>query len=371
MTPHSGNDIIKAIGNAGFSSWHGHGSPATIGCCNWHSYIMSNSRYSLDMILKSHRYHNRNGIDLMNNINNPQIAYSISCDISPFDIYVADTIVDPAKGRYVFDIPYNFGSAFTVAGNYGGPAILCNTREGYVGTSAEMEKEFGEYILKQPKIGIAEALSKSTFPQPHLKTTHHLIGEPEFEMWLDLPKRFENLAVKWQNGNLTVSDTELIGAKIAVFRGNSMPYSTTCSSNIRKLAFSNSVNDFALSIWKTGCLPIIRLYSFQGVVSNQTKYYLVQDAFLGNPLCEDPTNLSQTSQIGKGTKYVVNAINSITAYTGFVIENGAEVTLECDKTITLSCTVKAGGKLTVKAKDVKMTSNFTVEKGGVIEINKK
>ena len=96
----------------------------------------------------------------------------------------------------------------------------------------------------------------------------------------------------------------------------------------------------------------------------------MQDAFLGNPLCTDPTQQNQITRISEGTKYAVNAINSITAYTGFIIENGAEVTLECDKTITLSCTVKAGGKLTVKAKNVKMTKNFTVEKGGIVEINK-
>ena len=31
----------------------------------------------------------------------------------------------------------------------------------------------------------------------------------------------------------------------------------------------------------------------------------------------------------------------------------------------LPCTVKAGGKLTVRAKDVKMTPGFKVEKGGI------
>jgi hypothetical protein len=33
--------------------------------------------------------------------------------------------------------------------------------------------------------------------------------------------------------------------------------------------------------------------------------------------------------------------------------------------VELSCTVKAGGKLTVVAKNVRMTPGFDVEKGGI------
>lgn len=324
----------------------------------------------------------KNGLECINNRFKPQIAYSVACDISPFDVYVESKLIFEYNSRgnrilvdkvngHVYDVPYNFGSAFTVAGKFGGPAILCNTRSGSVGGSAGLEAKFGEFILKQPKIGIAEALSKQLYPETHLKHTHHLIGEPEFEMWLDLPKKFNNLSISLESVGLKISDNDLLGSKITFYSGYGEPTSRNCTSGRMVFKGSYIPNDFALSVWKKGYLPVIRLYSFQGTVSHQTKYYLVQDAFLGNPLCSDSSQSGLTTLLEEGTKYTVNAINSITAYPGFIIGDGANVVLECDKTITLSCKIKAGGKLTVKAKDVKMTSNFTVEKGGVIEINKK
>jgi len=377
--PHHGNDIIKAISNAGFSSWHGHGSPTQVGCCDWHYFIVPISTYKDEDLSQTREpYDSSNGLDLMNNSHNPQIAYSVSCDISPFDIYIGEKQEKDKNGYvtnrmndHIYNIPYNFGSAFTVTGDFGGPAILCNTRQGWVRISSKMEAKFGEYIQMQPKIGIAEALSKQSYPDDHLRMTHHLIGEPEFEMWLNLPKKFERLSIITENSGLVLSGSELVGSKLFTYPGYGNPSWTECSLREITLNKARLRNDFAVSIWKTGYLPIIRLYSFDGSMSNVTKNYLVQEALLGNPACTDPTNSSLTTRLGTGTNYTVNAINSITAYPGFIIGDGANVVLECDKTVTLSCTVKAGGKLTVKAKDVKMTSNFTVEKGGVIEINKK
>jgi len=61
----------------------------------------------------------------------------------------------------------------------------------------------------------------------------------------------------------------------------------------------------------------------------------------------------------------------ITAHKNLIVGNGAEVVLDCEKTVELSCTVKAGGKLTVRGRDVKMTSGFNVEKGGVFNMEMK
>ncbi len=129
-------------------------------------------------------------------------------------------------------------------------------------------------------------------------------------------------------------------------------------------------NDFAVSIWKTGYLPFISLYSFEGTITGQTKEYIVQTAMLGNPFYANSANGNafRPTTIGSGTSYTVYASEGITAYSNFIIEDGAEVVLDCEKTANLSCTVKAGGKLTVRAKDVKMTPGFKVEKGGAFNM---
>ena len=378
VQPHTGTDIINAIGKAGFSSWHGHGSPTQVGCCDWHYFIAPISTYTQDMFTQDRDiWDMKNGLDMMGNEHKPSVAYSISCTISPFDSFVDvkeiedddENIIDRQNG-HIFNIPYNFGSAFTVAGDFGGPAILCNTREGWVGISANMEAEFGKILLKQPKIGISQALSKKIFNDRHLKATHHLIGEPEFEMWTTLPKEFENLTVNVENFGLDIHGSDLRGAKVCTYFGHVGTPWQECPLSSIELNAARLTNDFAVSIWKTGYLPFISLYSFEGTITGQTKEYIVQTAMLGNPFYANSANGNafRPTTIGSGTSYTVYASEGITAYSNFIIEDGAEVVLDCEKTANLSCTVKAGGKLTVRAKDVKMTPGFKVEKGGAFNM---
>lgn len=89
-----------------------------------------------------------------------------------------------------------------MAGLYGGPAFLGNTREGYYKNyaSATLEEEFVNLIKAGNCIGAAEALSKAYLNENKdsvnevntdlahkVILAHHLIGCPEFSMWTDIP----------------------------------------------------------------------------------------------------------------------------------------------------------------------------------------
>ena len=54
-----------------------------------------------------------------------------------------------------------------------------------------------------------------------------------------------------------------------------------------------------------------------------------------------------------------------------IIDDGGTLTIAGDETVTLNCTVKKGGKLKVTAKSIQMGSGFTVEPGGVLNIQYK
>ena len=70
------------------------------------------------------------------------------------------------------------------------------------------------------------------------------------------------------------------------------------------------------------------------------------------------------------TKLEVEAIDNISTFPGFIIENGGEVVLMCDRDIDLNgVTVKKGGKLTVIARNVTMGKDFKVEHGGEFKIS--
>ena len=297
-----------------------------------------------------------NGLDNLYNTDYPFVVYSISCDNTPFDIMGAET-------------PWcNLGESFTIGKGYGGPAFLGNTRAGSVSNSPDLEVHFFKSLQNSCKIGIAEALSKIRYSsggfRNHVILTHNLIGEPEFEMWLGKPEKFDGMCVDYRHDRLEVSCRNLANATMGISFGDGRV--SWGGLALREFELRRLDTDFSVSFWKPGYLPYIGLFCFEGEITGQTKKYIVQTATLGNPNYTAESSLGyKPTTIGAGTTYNVRAFESITALPNFVIEDGAEVVLDCEKTVELSCTVKAGGKLTVVAKDVRMTPGFDVEKGGI------
>lgn len=184
-----GKSIINHMKGKGFSSWHGHGGPGGVETTRNHgSYGIA----ALDSYVTSEigiRDEDNNGLDNLNNNNYPQIIYSISCDNAPFDEYID-------KNHPLAKLPYNLAESFTIAGDYGGPCFLGNTRVGYVETSEKMEAQFIMAIKTNPIVGKAENISKVQFlalnptyyTYKHIRTTHSIIGDPELEVWRENPK---------------------------------------------------------------------------------------------------------------------------------------------------------------------------------------
>ena len=173
VTKPTGAEVIREMNNRyGFFSWHGHGAPAGItvrsrGTNEWDYYaiVPFDGVLDKDSVHYSMNVEVGHGLDNLTNQDYPAIAYSISCDVTPFDIYKQ------------YNVTYNIGSSFTVAGLYGGPAFLGNTRSGWIGPSVRLEKLFVEQIKSNSyQLGVAEALSKATFSDKWCKLTHSLIG---------------------------------------------------------------------------------------------------------------------------------------------------------------------------------------------------
>ena len=368
----TGKEMISEMKNSyGLFSPHAHGNPYGFGtAANRGRRDIDKENYyvtSIDSVTKKSIVpggiwddymclEDGNGLDNLDNKDCPFIIYSISCDNTPFDI----------KG---IETPwYNLGESFTCGKDYGGPAFLGNTRAGIIGESALMEAEFFKFVRNYSKIGIGEALSKMTFNpdsyKNHIILTHNLIGDPEFEMWLGKPEKFDGICVDYRPDRLEVSCRNLANATMGISFGDGRV--SWGGLALREFELRRLDTDFSVSFWKPGYLPYIGLFCFEGEITGQTKKYIVQTATLGNPNYTAESSLGyKPTTIGAGTTYNVRAFESIVALPNFVIEDGAEVVLDCEKTVELSCTVKAGGKLTVVAKDVRMTPGFDVEKGGI------
>lgn len=364
----TGSTVISKMGKVGYSSWHAHGNPFGVACSNKGKgsdtkYITSldcvggsNSPDGNYYIPSSFTEETGNGLDNLGNKDFPAIAFSSSCDNAPFDIL--------EWSSWKYNQTYNLGESFTVGRDYGGPAFLGNTRQVYVDSEVGLEKCFFKFSQNLHKIGIAESLSKLEINDEHVACAHNLVGEPEFEMWLGKPEKFDGICVDYRPDRLEVSCRNLANATMGISFGDGRV--SWGGLALREFELRRLDTDFSVSFWKPGYLPYIGLFCFEGEITGQTKKYIVQTATLGNPNYTAESSLGyKPTTIGAGTTYNVRAFESIVALPNFVIEDGAEVVLDCEKTVELSCTVKAGGKLTVVAKNVRMTPGFDVEKGGI------
>ncbi len=381
----TGQYVISKMRKVGLSSWHAHGNPYGLACSNNGSGKDRKYITSIDDIcdknttpLAGNLYipddftqEDKNGLDNLNNKLFPSIAYSCSCDNTPFDCLEWTGNWLP-NSRFVFDA-YNMGESFTVAGDYGGPAFLGHTRASLIYYSNELEYQFITMIMNFPKIGVSEALSKCAYRgsyHQYLSNAHNLIGEPEFEMWLGKPDTLDfNYTYSGNGINIIwpVSQDVLVN----VFDGTGAVISAVPRGRpVRGFASELTNGDFAISAWETGKLPIINYFGQNATLAGVKKSYIVRDAILGSSW-ED--TVTSKFKVALQAVLSVRAIDSITSTELFEVEDGGTAELKCDKHVNLEgSTVKSGGTLTVEGETVTLGPGFKVEKGGslIVKTNK-
>lgn len=323
----------------------------------------------------------------MSNFLKPGVVYSIGCTLAPFDIYTErDKDVHGQIVSKRYDIPYNMAQSYTVRDLNCGVALLGNTRQSYENNAINLEASFYSVVKNNRKLGIAESLSKvismdvyPQFPRYHKATihTHSLIGDPEMELWLDVPYKlnldlnlFDNRIQTLCHDN--TSSLQPTNQIISIFNGNSEQYSWSVGSGNIELPLPSFIkNDiWCVSYWKTGFLPIIELHAQNFKLTNDEKRFLVSNAYLGRNVNEHKTSGDLT--IGSNGVLHIDAMESIKTSDGFIIESSGQVCLygrkevECNDT-----TVKTGGGLEAQGETVILGPGFTLEEGATLSINNK
>ena len=148
-----------------------------------------------------------NSLDYMTNFDDPMIVYAMSCNVIPFDHTKSNSI---SNSR-------NCGESFTVGGKYGGVAFLGNTLDAYgyryfIEFALKLNMAYENNYLSH--LGPLEAHSKyynnysQNWSEHHYK--HNLIGDPECQIWTDIPDRLlietvePNVLVKEVNSQVKV-----------------------------------------------------------------------------------------------------------------------------------------------------------------------
>ena len=360
----TGTYLVQWIGKTGFSSWHGHGSPYGVICSSYCRVLYTDdSRADKFPYNTPNAFYNTPGSGLTNltNYDCPAVVYSGSCDNAPFDalVWMNGDEATPLNEM-------NLGAAFTTAGDYGGPAAIMNTRAGLMRTSGIAESKFINALKDCPIIGAAHCASKQQLDGYHVRSTVSLIGDPEFNMWLDKPQELDITVSERANG-FSLSGSCLESLRLVLSnRNRHYIYPQGSVHEGSYLTLFDGGGEYCVSIWKTGYLPIVRLMAQCGVLSDGERCYSVRDAILG--FSSNVVQNGYYTVSGNGSLYV-RAVDGVQLNKGFEIDRGGTVTIKCGRTAYLNGgRVKAGGKLRIEAHDVQFGPGFVVEPGGTIDI---
>lgn len=369
----TGELMLKKINESGYLSLSGHGEPSTLACSGRtkHSYewqyikALASYQHDSDPVNSQTNITNKcdnNSLDLLNNINSPSVIYTVSCTTTPYDVY--------NSGDLIFDVPHTIASSYTVGGLYGGVAYLGNTRSGYSGSSATLEQKFLDEIISYPKVGMAEAISKYKYiGDKRIRNAHNLIGDPEFELWLNKPSCLLDVRVSWSETDISVCGSDAMGSTVIINDG---------TGGIRSFKNDESQPSFveypgggkmeALGIFRPGFLPIVKINCFADKVENCNKKFIVRDASLG---CVQ-YGVSPKVTIASDAYVRIRAVDSIETGSSLYVSQDGALILQCDKDINLGGShVETGGTLTAKGKKVVLSNGFCVNSGGSLAINQK
>ena len=268
-----GNDVIAEMNeHYGYVSWGGHGHPNEItvksnGIAESHHYAIASVQGNILGIVQE----SANGLDNLTNKDYPMFAYSISCTITPFDIFYHYT-----------ELP-NIGQSFTLGKDYGGPVLVGNTRNGWIGSSAEMQRKFNECLFFEPMVGFAQNYAKLNCNNHFLCHSSNIIGCPNIRIWTDIPKLF-SATLSYNSNNYVISASNSItDAEIGVrniTQTGEVIYNIIFNPSQGPKTLANVENSLITLIGKN-CLPQVMPLTIQNATLHGTHHVIVKDVTCG------------------------------------------------------------------------------------------
>ena len=269
-----GNDVIAEMNqNYGYVSWGGHGHPNAItmksnGVSESFHYGITSVQGSIPHMVPE----SANGLDNLTNKDYPMFAYSISCTITPFDVFNEYT-----------EFP-NIGQSFTLGKNYGGPVLVGNTRYGRVGLSASMQRKFNECLFVDPIVGVAQNYAKLNCHYHFLRHSSNIIGCPNIRVWTDIPTLFSATLSYNTNNNYVISANNSITDSEIGIRDITQTGEVTDnlffnpSQGTKTLA---NVENSLITLTGKNCLPQIMPLTIQNTALHGKHYAIVKDVICG------------------------------------------------------------------------------------------
>lgn len=355
----TGAQIINDINNNkyGYMSFHGHGSPVSI--------LVNNNGYKLTMLdsfyssIQGGKQEVGNGFDCLINKNWPNVAYSIACSTMPYDIYTESSI------NLVYDFGLNIGQSLTLMKDYGAVAFLSNTRLGLMSSdpkiwdSTTLERFFINNISLHKQIGAAEGFSKYQLAknynksQFHINMVHNLLGDPETEMWTDIPQSYSGITVNRSS----------IGAIVSgITPQDTIGY---CDNNgIHGRLYGNtgsvSINypNCMIMVYKHNYIPYIAHMVLENCDIEESQYVYASSFDITNNV-----------NFKNDACYEIDATGDVFIGSGAKVEDGAELFIKTPGKVTIDgCVFQSGAKVIIEAGKIEIIKSFNAECGAKVEI---
>ena len=310
----TGNDVIREMNKGyGFFSWACHGGPGAVT-------TMSKGDNSGSWCIVSAQgqsyYESANGLDNLINLKSPGIVYAKSCTNTPFDDYSTTG--------------YNMGEAFTVAGMYGGPAFLGNTRYGYREPSNYLYNAFARRVAGGERhLGIAEAMSKVDYNGRFVNHSHNLIGCPEMEMWTDIPVILKDFTTKTTPGYITITNNSQCDnwtCHVSELFQNDGLFKHYNSSGMKRFGAGVSIKAYTTMFTGPNSLPFIPELKIQKVEITGNSYIFGTDVRIGNKVGDSTVSGDVTLKSGANVTFEISG--EMLLDKGFEIERGGSLELK-------------------------------------------
>lgn len=318
-----GHDVINAMKDKySIAGWFGHGHPNAISSMTRGNgqipcYGITSIELPInapDSILYMER-EDGNGLDCLENAYYPMVSYSTACQITPFDIFNEYTVYP------------NIGQSFTLGKNYGGPALVGNTRYGYNSASYELALKFFDYFLDNT-IGDAHNKSRSdicSWAQYYFFIAHssNVIGCPNIRIWTDTPFQF-TANVIYETSRMRFVGYFHANKSSACVRNiceaSDSVYIKNLTSN-RVFVLQNAENSL-ITLTGKNCLPKILPLKLQNTSLHGKHYMLVTDMECGSNI-----RVGSTGNVvfENDADYEIEYSGSVTLGAGTEIKAGASV----------------------------------------------
>ena len=363
----SGAEIISDLNflPQSYLSFQGHGNPGCIKLCGKGGIGAIDNDHERDWFITKEY---GNALDCLTNKNYPSICYSTACSTMPYDTLTIDSTT--------YSVSMNFGESFTLGKNYGGVAFLGNTRFGWLGiaTSVRLEALFFKMLKNENlrlfpyKIGAVQAFSKTkqfsgniaTNVSHYIPLTHNLLGDPEFDIWTDIPVKYTDadIDIYRSDQGISVSGDCLEGAKIVVLNTNG-DILNGIGKAVGSTTFSASPNSHVV-IYRHNMIPYLAPLNIQNETINTPWHYFTSSVNIGSNA--DSNRASGAVIFDYNANCTIDASENVTLGPNLTIKSGATLTIRTKGNININgCTLKSGATLNLEGQNINIENNINAE----------